>query len=132
MKKFVLVLTLLAFPALAGDKEICLKHIQKHNQKATITSMNKIDIIDYYRIVDTRRSEIRKIITAACIEITSKACVNTTAVWSPVLKLYDERVKKIKSFALESNSTYYDVKTNRYNYICGVSGNKSVAVVNNK
>lgn len=132
MKKLLLILLLVSFPALAGDKEICVTHVKTHNSKAIIKSIKVMDIIDYYRTVDRKTKEIDKLITAACIQVLSKPCIDTTNTWLPVLRLYVERVNKIKVFALESDSIYYSIYTDRYNYVCGVNGKKSVAVVDNK
>ena len=134
MKKLlmgVVILSLSTSLAYAGDKELCLDLIRVFDTKAQILKMKPIDVIEYYRDTDIRKKRVDSLISAACIDIVSKECVDAVNTWGSYSTLTKKRLNKIKSFSLESEATYYKIKTTLYNYVCATKKDKAVTVVDN-
>ena len=115
----------------AGDNELCLDKIKLYDKSAKIVEMKKFNVGEFYRDNEMRKQQINELISAACIDMLSKECVDAVNIWGNYIERYDEKTNKIKSFSLESEANYYKIKTNLYTYVCATRGNKAVSVVDN-
>lgn len=139
MRKFIIGLittTFIITPVMAGeleaDKNRCLGKIADFDKKAQITEMRKIEPVEHYKKLEKQIAAAQKLIDAACTNILSPTCLETTNYWESAQKVFKNRITKLKSFALESDSTFYKINTSLYRYVCGVSNQgKTVVVVDN-